>query len=205
LCSYGWAIPKRRIGTSFQICRFYLHKDTFGIGDYFLELPTLVDKNEQGVYCNRIDADPVQAIAALPEDVKKRAEGKPVESRDGGYAMSPGVFRGYAPIIIGAEDDPNREVFNSFVMYYLTPETATTSHYYWSITNDFNVESEEYYAGTKAFASIGFAEDKWASEHMQKLLDDDQVDYKEMVIAGDKAGMLYRTVMLDWVLEEYVG
>jgi len=72
-------------------------------------------------------------------------------------------------------------------MHYLTPETATTLHYYWSITNNFNVEIEEYYAGTKAFASIGFAEDKWASEHMQKLLDDDQIDYKEMIIAGDKA------------------
>ncbi len=39
---------------------------------------------------------------------------------------------------------------------------------------------------------------------MQRLLDDDQIDYKEMVIAGDQAGMLFRGVMLKWVLEEYV-
>jgi len=30
------------------------------------------------------------------------------------------------------------------------------------------------------------------------------MNYKEVIIAGDQAGMLYRRVMLDWVLEEYV-
>lgn len=182
----------------------YLHKDSFGIGDYFFDLSTTVEKTEQGVYCNRIDTDPARALAPLPDDVKKRAEGKPVESHDGGYAMSPGVFRGYAPIYIGAEDDPDREVYDNFVMHYLTPETQTSSHYYWSITNNFDIENDDYYAFFKAFAANGFAEDKWACEHMQRLLDDDHIDYKEMNIAGDQAGMLFRGVMLDWVLEEYV-
>lgn len=183
----------------------YLHRESFGIDDSFLELPTTVEKTEQGVYCNRIDRNPIGALASLPLDVQKRAEGKPVERHDGGYAMSPGVFKGYAPIIIGAEDDPDREVYDNFVMHYLTPETKTSSHYYWSITNNFDIENDAVYEGTKAFASMGFAEDKWASEHMQKLLTDDHIEYKEMNIAGDQAGLLFRGVMLDWVLEEYVA
>ena len=181
----------------------YLHRDSFGVGDYFFDLPTTVEKTEQGIYCNRIDSDPARVLAPLPAEAKERAEGRPVERHDGGYAMSPGVFRGYAPIYVGAEDDPNREVYNQYVMHYLTPETSTSSHYYWSITNDYNIHDDEFYAGSKAFASIGFAEDKWASEEMQRLLNDDHIDYKEMIIAGDKAGMLFRGVMLDWVLEEY--
>ena len=183
----------------------YLHRESFGIGDYFLDFPTTVEKTEKGVYCNRIDTDPARALAALPADAREKAEGKPAERHDGGYAMSPGVFRGYAPIYVGAEDDPDRKVYNTYIMHYLTPESRTTSHYYWSITNDYNIEDDEFYALTKAGASNGFAEDKWASEEMQRLLDNDHIDYKEMVIAGDQAGMLFRGVMLDWVLEEYAG
>lgn len=182
----------------------YLHKDSFGIGDYFMDLPTSVEKTEQGVYCNRIDSEPTRVIPQLPPDAQERAQGKRVEKHDGGYAMSPGVFRGYAPAYIGDEDDPDREVYNSYIMHYLTPETQTSSHYYWSITNDYNIENDEAWAMQKAFASNGFAEDKWACEHMQKLLDNDHIEYQEMNIAGDQAGMLFRGVMLNWVLEEYV-
>ena len=182
----------------------YLHKDSFGIGDYFMDLPTTVEITDKGIYCNRIDSEPARVLPMLPPDAQERAQGKQVERHDGGYAMSPGVFRGFAPVYVGAEGDPDREVFSSYVMHYLTPETKTTSHYYWSITNDYNIENDEAFAMQKAFASTGFAEDKWACEHMQKLLDNDHIDYKEMNIAGDKAGMLFRGVMLDWVLDEYV-
>lgn len=181
----------------------YLHKDSFGIGDYFLDLPTTVEKTDQGVYCNRIDAEPARVLPLLPPDAQERAAGKPVERHDGGYAMSPGVFMGYAPVYVGAEDDPEREVFNQYVMHYVTPETKTTSHYYWSITNDYNIDNDEFFEFFKSFTSNGFAEDKWAAEEMQKLLSNDHIEYKEMNIAGDKAGMLFRGVMLDWVLEEY--
>lgn len=38
---------------------------------------------------------------------------------------------------------------------------------------------------------------------MQTLLDEDKIEFEEMVIAGDQAGMLFRKVMLDWVHEEH--
>ena len=182
----------------------YLHKDSFGVGDYFFDLPLEVKKTNDGICNNRIDRDPARVLAALPEDLRERAEGKPVERHDGGTTISPGVHRGYAPVYVGAEDDPTREVYDNFIMHYLTPETSNSAHYYWSITNPFNIDDDNYHAFAKAFASNGFAEDKWACEEMQRLLDNDQVNYKEMLIAGDQAGMLFRGVMLDWVLEEYV-
>lgn len=181
----------------------YLHKDSFTIGDFFFDLPTTVVKTEQGVHCNRIDSNPMRALGPLPAEARERAAGKPVERHDGGMSISPGVFKGYAPIHVGAEDDPARETYSQHIVHYMTPETSVSTHYYWSITNDFNVDDDEYYAFFNGFISTGFAEDKWACGEMQRLLDNDQIDYKEMVIAGDKAGMLFRGVMLKWVLEEY--
>ena len=147
---------------------------------------------------------PNGAIAALPPQAQAQAAGKPVERHDGGMCLSPGVFKGYAPIHVGSEDDPDRTTYGQYILHYLTPETATTTHYYWSVTNDFHIDDDEYYGFMQGNLSNGFAEDKWACAEMQQLLDDDKIDYKEMVIAGDKAGMLFRGVMLDWVLAEYV-
>jgi len=181
----------------------YLHKDTFGIGDYFLDLPVTVQNTKEGVCCNRIDSDPARVLPQLPPDAQERAKGKPVERHDGGTTISPAVHRGYAPIYIGAEDDPDREVVPSYIMHYMTPETSTSTHYFWSITTNVDIENDARYAMAKEFASTGFAEDKWAAEEMQRLLDDDHIEYKEMSIAGDKAGMLFRRVMLGWVVEEH--
>lgn len=182
----------------------YLHKDSFRIGDFFFDLPTTVEKTDKGVHCNRIDTNPERAVVALPAEAQARAAGKPVERHDGGSCISPGVFQGYAPIYVGAEDDPDRETHRQYIMHFMTPETATSTHYYWSVSNDFHIDDDEYYGFMQGHMSNGFAEDKWACEEMQRLLDDDQINYKEMVIAGDRAGMLFRGVMLEWVLEEYV-
>lgn len=181
----------------------YLHKDTFAFGDFFFDLPTEVKRTPDGVWCNRIDTDPKRAKGILPFDIQERLSGMPIERHDGGMSVSPGVFKGYAPIIAGEPDAADREVYGQHIMHYLTPETKTTTHYWWSISNDFALDNDEYYAGLKSRLSTGFAEDQWACAKMQNLLDNDHVDFEEMRIAGDQAGLLFRRVLLDWVIEEY--
>ncbi|MEM1402288.1 MAG: aromatic ring-hydroxylating dioxygenase subunit alpha [Pseudomonadota bacterium] len=181
----------------------YLHKETFRFDDGFFDLPTEIKEIDGRIWCNRIDRNPESALAALPPDIQALAAGKPVERWDGGSNVTPGIFQGSAPIYIGAEDDPDRLVFNQQILHYATPETETTSHYWWSMSLDFEIENDMMYEMLKAHLGQGFDEDKWAVEHMQTLLLEDHIDFKEMIIAGDKAGLLYRKVMLDWVRAEH--
>ena len=51
--------------------------------------------------------------------------------------------------------------------------------------------------------SAAFAEDLWAVEHMQNLLENDKTDFDELVVAGDRAGRLFRRIVLNWAKEEY--
>ncbi|MEM9689950.1 MAG: aromatic ring-hydroxylating dioxygenase subunit alpha [Pseudomonadota bacterium] len=183
----------------------YLHKDSFRIGEFFFDLPTQVEMRAEGVWCNRIDNNPERAAVALPPDIQERIKGQPIERWDGGTSVSPGVFIGYAPIYVGEDGSESDEVYEQHIVHYMTPETSTSTHYFWSMTNNFALDNDDYYVGLKAHLSNGFAEDKWACDLMQNLLDDDSVDYKEMIIAGDKAGLLFRRVMLDWVNEEYTN
>lgn len=181
----------------------YLHKNSAGFDDSFLELPTTVTETPAGVSCYRVERDPKKASAFLPPDVQARIGDRPVEQWDGGLALSPGVFMGDAPIKVGDPDSDHVEVFNRYIMHYLTPETRTTSHYWWSYTDDFTPSVEGLdEAMTEAFGKV-FAEDAWAVDHMQKLLDNDHFDYQELVIGGDKAGLLFRRIVLGWVEAEY--
>ncbi|MEL7029483.1 MAG: hypothetical protein AAGL49_09795, partial [Pseudomonadota bacterium] len=55
----------------------------------------------------------------------------------------------------------------------------------------------------KGHIENGFKEDLWACKHMQNLLENDKIEFDEMIIAGDQSGMLFRKVMLDWVVAEH--
>ncbi len=181
----------------------YLHKDSAGFDDSFLELPTTVEETADGISCYRVERDPQKASRLLPPDVRARIGDRPVEQWDGGLALSPGVFKGDAPIKVGDPDSADVEIFNRYIMHYLTPETRTTHHYWWSVTDDYSpniAEVSELLTG--AFDKV-FSEDAWAVAHMQKLLDDDRHDYDELVIGGDKAGLLFRRRILAWAEEEY--
>ncbi len=183
----------------------YLHKDTFAFDDDFFDLPTEVKKVDGGVFCNRIEKDSERTIGLLPPEIQEKVKGRPIERHDGGMSVSPGVFKGYAPIYVGDPDAGERDVYKQHIIHYMTPETRTSTHYFWSISNDYGLDNDPYYAGLQAHLSQGFAEDKWACDNMQRLLDNDDIDYREMIIAGDQAGMLFRRVMLDWVNEEYAN
>ena len=181
----------------------YLHKDSFVFSEEFLDIPFTVEKRNGGIFCNRIDRDPARVVKTLPPHYHELAEGKPIERWDGGIAVTPGIFTGLAPTYIGAEDDPDRMVLNQIINHYVTPETESTSHYWWSMSIDYEQNNDMFCEMFKGILTTGFDEDKWAVAHMQKLLDKDHIEFDEMVIAGDQAGLLYRKVMLDWVIAEH--
>ncbi|MEM1190440.1 MAG: aromatic ring-hydroxylating dioxygenase subunit alpha [Pseudomonadota bacterium] len=181
----------------------YLHQESFKFDDGFFDLPTTVEKTDEGIFCNRIDTSWEGATGALPPSWKEALAGKKVVRQDGGVSVSPGVFKGYIPITVGDEGDEDHQVLMSYVMHYLTPETASTSHYWFSMSNDYSQDDDAYYEFYQAHIAKGFDEDLWAVEHMQNLIDNDKIDFDEMIIAGDQAGMLFRRVLLAWAMEEY--
>lgn len=180
----------------------YLHRESFKFDDAFLDLPTTIERRDEGIWCNRLDDDPRRATGALPPDIRQRVAGRPAQRSDGGLTVSPGVFTGIAPTVIGDPDDPD-EVFMQRITHVVTPVTKTTSRYYWAISMDFATDNDAYFEATEKFITIGFEEDRWAVAHMQNLLDSDQTPMNELSIAGDKAGLMFRRRLLEWVIAEH--
>ena len=180
----------------------YLHRDTFGVDDYFFDLDMQLERTPEGVSCKYVDTNAARAIRTLPLDLQERASGKPAESWDSNVTLSPGVCKGYAPTFIGGAGSGDREVYERYVMHYLTPETESTTHYWWSISNNFALDDDEYYDLLRGIATAGFEEDIWACRHIQNLLDHDDVDTPELSVRADRAGLLFRRAMVEWVARE---
>lgn len=136
----------------------YLHRDSFGFDDSFLENERVVEQTDEGIHCKHIAHFDGPVAAQLPPDVHPMLEGQKLEKWDGGIAVSPGIFKGYAPTFY-TDENGKRASLDSYVMHYLTPETRSTSHYWWSISNNYAIENDDFYAAVKGFASIGFDED----------------------------------------------
>jgi len=180
----------------------YLHRDSFGFDDSFMENERVVEKTPEGIYCNHISYVDHPMLARLPAELHPPLMGQRIEMWDKGISLSPGVFKGYN-LKFYNDENGDRQSLDSYIMHYLTPETRSTSHYWYSLSQDYAQDNYEYYEMLKMGVSVGFEEDAWACKHMQTLLDNDKVEFDEMIIAGDQAGLLFRKVMLNWVHEEH--
>lgn len=179
----------------------YLHRNSFGFDDSFFEFESELFETDEGVYGRFFDKRPEQAMALLPQDIQERLKGKQIKREDGGITISPGVHKGYAPITVAEEGSEDYEVFNQHILHYLTPESATTSHYFWSISLDFgDQESADLF---KEIVTTGFTEDLVAVENMQNLMSTDRTDFLDMNIGSDKGSVLVRRKFVEWAKEEY--
>jgi len=180
----------------------YLHRDSFGFDDSFMENERVVEKAPEGIYCNHISYVVHPMMARLPAELHEPLMGQTIEIWDKGISLTPGVFKGYNPKFYNDEAG-ERKSLDAYIMHYLTPETRSSCHYWYSVSQDYAQDNDEYYEMLKMGVGVGFEEDAWACKHMQNLLENDNVEFDEMVIAGHQAGLLFRKVMLDWVHAEH--
>lgn len=181
----------------------YLHAKTFAIGEHYNRLPVEVGHGPEGVFCHRLDDDWERLKRNYGPALQARIEGHKVLNKNGGVALSPGVWKGYSPLLVYGDDGAVEFEISTYVMHFVTPETKGRSHYWWSLHKDTGLGDPAMKAATQKLFSDGFDEDTWAIRHMQRLLEEDHIEFEELVIAGDTAGMLYRRAMLDWVKAEY--
>ena len=177
----------------------YLHKETFGVGDYFFDLEFTAEHTPEGVQCRFVDTDSDRATRTLPPEVREKLQGRPAQKWESNLMLSPGVCKGHAPVIVGDPESGDQEILEQYIMHFLTPETPSTSHYWWSISNDYALGNDDYYRALKVVATKGFEEDVWACREMQAVLDADGTEFGELSLPSDRAGWLFRRAMLDWV------
>jgi vanillate O-demethylase monooxygenase subunit len=182
----------------------YLHHDSFGVDDSFLELPAETKKSGKRVSVRRVETHQEGIRASMiPPGVLKSLAGVTLSRYDEGASLSPGVFVSDVWMTRGDEGKVNSETMRFFICHYVTPITKTTCRYWWSVSFNYGLDESDFFEQIPVFLSKGWGEDVIACASMQVLLDEDKTDFKEMNVAGDQAGLLFRQVMLEWAKEEY--
>jgi phenylpropionate dioxygenase-like ring-hydroxylating dioxygenase large terminal subunit len=115
--------------------------------------------------------------------------GKPVDHWLNMRWDAPGVMRldvGVAPVN-ESRDNGVWAYFNHFV----TPETATTTHYFWSVSRPFKLDDKAVDQGIEAAVQVAFVEeDAPIIESVQKMMDGKTFDQMHPVLLVADAGAL---------------
>jgi vanillate O-demethylase monooxygenase subunit len=182
----------------------YLHRNTFGFDDAYYDIPPVTIVNDDGlVVSTNAEENSQSVVASLPQPAKDELAGKTIIQRDDTIAVSPGLVLAHWYVLEDGQDDPTEANVQGYINHYMTPISKDRCLYWWSYSINRDVNNEEHFAGMRMFVERGFMEDVVAVEHMQRLLDEDTTEVTEMNIAGDKAGILFRRVILKWAQDEY--
>jgi len=107
----------------------------------------------------------------------------PVDRESVQWVPSPAIHCGMA-ITTDSSDPPQRHVRH--IIHVPTPETLTSTHYFWAIARHTAIDDKAIDAEAQAFANKAFMEDKVALEEIEEVIARDKRDgFSEKVIATD--------------------
>lgn len=174
----------------------FLHKD-IGIGsDAFLKtrLETKVEDGRVQAILRTLNAPPPAAyVAALGLPADQNVD----RISEFGF-VAPGLSAGLLTLrrLVPAEGRP--DVYRQHTLHFVTPETQDSTHYFWFVVRDFEIESEVFTTATRAATERAFFEDRDALEWIQELVAaDPRTDFRELSFAPDRAGLQTRQLILE--------
>jgi vanillate O-demethylase monooxygenase subunit len=136
---------------------------------------TLIQREEH----EDVDMDPNRAA--------KLGMTGPFTQRIKSIVKIPGIHQGRS-ITSDSSSPPIDDV--QHIIHIMTPETATSTHYFWAIAYDAFLDSPEFAAGLHALGAAAFDEDKVALEDIEEIyVRDHRPGYREKIIKSDEGSI----------------
>ena len=179
----------------------YLHAKT-GVGTpAYVSAPFEVSQDGERVRILRTleNSDPPDLYAG-----PMQVEGRKVDRISDSWFESPAFQIAHAKIRLRDPAPGERAEFEVEVMHALTPETATTTHYFWAQARDYRIDSAEVDAFTHNALSIAFMEDVVAVEAVEEVYRTDRTEnFWEMNVDADAGSLKMRRIIRDMAIREH--
>ena len=101
---------------------------------------------------------------------------------------------GVAPVAAGATVEKHDQGVRGFVVDFMTPETATSTHYFWGMARNFDIDDQGFTARFKRQQGGVFAEDVEVLEAQQKAIEQNP-DMRLRTFNIDAGGMRARALI----------
>ncbi len=112
----------------------------------------------------------------------------PVNRLSEQFVPSPAIHVGKA-ILTDSRQPPQQH--NRYVIHCPTPETQTSTHYFWAVARDQCLGNADLVKETYAFANKAFNENREVLEAIEELLTvDERPEFREKIIAVDESAVL---------------
>jgi phenylpropionate dioxygenase-like ring-hydroxylating dioxygenase large terminal subunit len=88
-----------------------------------------------------------------------------------------------------------RTAFHFKIFHMFTPESAISTHYFWASARDVNIDDDALSKAGEQRAISTFQEDVEALERIEEIWAREAEEFREISIAGDRAGLLMRRII----------
>lgn len=181
----------------------FVHTNTLGGSEEYAYTtkPVAIERLDDGFRVERwhMNSDPPPFHRKVIPDKDAR-----VDRRNIGHMHIPGVFfleSMFAPAGNGAEKDNLQGARQYRNCQYMTPETRSTTHFFWNYLHDFNLDNPNIALSLRDSLLEGFMEDKAIIEAQQRLLDADP-EFRLRTLGSDAALKHFRQVLSKRISEE---
>ncbi len=84
------------------------------------------------------------------------------------------------------------KTLHRYIVHCPTPETRFTTHYFWGIARDFEIDSDDAQKEAQIIGTKAFDEDRVVLEEIERLEERDvRPDFREKIIGSDTGGILF--------------
>lgn len=84
------------------------------------------------------------------------------------------------------------KTLHRYIVHCPTPETRLTTHYFWGIARDFEIDSDDAQKEAQVIGTKAFDEDRVVLEEIERLEERDvRPDFREKIIGSDTGGILF--------------
>lgn len=108
---------------------------------------------------------------------------------------SPAIHIGKGTIVDHEPTPAGRRVFHFPIIHAFTPESAATTHYFWSNARDSGIDDVELSRLIELRSTRVYQEDVDALELRQSIVNRDRSPFREASVAADKAGLQMRRIV----------
>ncbi len=181
----------------------FVHTNTLGGSEEYAYASTAqeierLDRGFSFVRWHRDSAPPPYHVKVSPEGTAR------VDRRNVIKMLVPGVFfmeTTFAPVGWNPDGDDMGNVRQYRNCQYMTPETRSTSHFFWNYLRDFRKDEEAVSLSLRDSLLEGFMEDKVLIEAQQKLLEIDD-PFQPRFLQADGAFSHFRQSLDQLIAEE---
>ncbi len=173
----------------------FLHRDTFNFPPSYARMPVKVETDGDQMEYLRHPTAHYHRSGFLPDDMAADFDDRPYAARSGGRFVSPGMMYGIGEFRLTDPEPGERTEYVTRIPHFLTPETQSTTHYWFFHTRNFAQADKDFTGVLETMIRKGFDEDRAAIKHLQDLHDRDHHDGQEIHFAPDTPTITMRRIV----------